>query len=111
MKRIALGIIIGIIFFLVFVFAGGSEYLKRFGQKTEEAGEKLEVYEKEFKKGAEEAIEKLEESSERAKEAVKEVIEEKVKETVRETLEDAMEDVMEDARESLGGASDKPGEE
>jgi hypothetical protein len=59
MKNFILGVIIGVVALFVFLSLGGGRYLKTFGAKTEEAGARIERYEKDIKKatrGAEEAI-------------------------------------------------------
>ena len=58
-KRVILGMICGIVLFLLFMFFGGSEYLMKFAKKTEEASIKLEVYEQKIRESAEEAKDKF----------------------------------------------------
>ncbi len=94
MKRIILGIVLGIFIFLLFLYLGGPEFLKKLGQRTEEAGIKLEKYEKELKEGVEKAKEAVEETREdTAKEADKTL--RKTKEKMKETYEETKEKVKE----------------
>ena len=55
--RFLFGLIIGVLALAAFLYFGGPEYLKAFGSKTEQAGTKLEKYEKEIKSTAKEAKE------------------------------------------------------
>jgi hypothetical protein len=59
-----------IILFILFLYFGGAEYVKRFGQKAEETGVKLEEYEKEIKGTTEKAKETYEGTKEKVKEYV-----------------------------------------
>ncbi|MCK4739084.1 MAG: hypothetical protein KAT46_03970 [Deltaproteobacteria bacterium] len=97
MKRIILGIIVGLILFVVFVFAGGSEYLIKFGQKTEKAGERLQSYEKKIKKDAEKIVEGSGKAAkdivEGAKKAAKKATDDAVEEAVEKTTESAKESI------------------
>ena len=92
-KRVILGMICGIVLFLLFMFFGGSEYLMKFAKKTEEASVKLEVYEQKIRESAEEAKGRFKETVE-AVEAVggkvKDVID-KGKDTVTEVADKASE--------------------
>ncbi|MEE9614895.1 MAG: hypothetical protein V3W31_08120 [Thermodesulfobacteriota bacterium] len=90
MKKILMGIVIGVVLFALFLYFGGSEYVKDFGRKTEESGEKLEVYEKEFRESAEKAKETLVETGEKARETF-----DKSREKARETFDKAKETVKE----------------
>lgn len=49
MKRFILGIVIGIILLILFVYFGGADYLKTAGKAVEKAGSELEQYEKKIK--------------------------------------------------------------
>lgn len=69
MLRIAAGIILGVVFFAAFLWFGGGEYVRRFGLKTGEVGQKLETYEKDVRKGAEKAKDTLEDAREKASRA------------------------------------------
>lgn len=75
MKKFLLGFFIGVILLLAFFYLGGAGYLKTFGAKTEETGAKLEVYEKEVKKTADEAKETVAGTAKDAKEAVEDTVE------------------------------------
>jgi hypothetical protein len=55
------------IFIVLFVFFGGGEYLKKFGSKAEDAGEKMTVYEE----GMKDAVKKTKDTVEESREAVK----------------------------------------
>jgi H+/gluconate symporter-like permease len=65
MIRVMLGMMVGIAFFVVFLYFGGPKYLKKFGAKTEEVAERLEGYEKGVKEGARKAKEGVEETKEK----------------------------------------------
>lgn len=82
MKKFILGVIIGILALAAFLYFGGPKYLKIFGAKTEEAGERLEKYEKGLKHTAEEATEKVKETAETVKEKAGEA-----KESVGKTVD------------------------
>lgn len=82
MKKFILGVVIGIIALAAFLYFGGPKYLKIFGAKTEEAGERLEIYEKKLKHTAEEAAEKVKDTAETVKEKAGEA-----KESVGKTVE------------------------
>ncbi|MEK6758349.1 MAG: hypothetical protein AABY51_01120 [Deltaproteobacteria bacterium] len=86
MKKFLLGFIIGVILLLAFFYFGGAGYLKAFGTKTEETGAKLEVYEKEVKKTADEAKESVTETAKDAREAVDSTVE-STKKVVDKTTE------------------------
>lgn len=49
MKKIIIGMFLGIILLYLFIYFGGADYLKIFGKKTEQAGEGLKQYEKNVK--------------------------------------------------------------
>jgi uncharacterized protein YbjQ (UPF0145 family) len=85
MKKILLGIILGIIMCVLFLYFGGSEYVKDFGQKTVDVGEELEEYEESFKDAADRAMDTVEEEGEKARETVEEKIDE-TKEKVKEYI-------------------------
>ncbi|MBI2412159.1 MAG: hypothetical protein HYV24_03010 [Deltaproteobacteria bacterium] len=97
MKKVLLGIIIGIIALAAFLYFGGGRYLRVFGAKTEEAGEKLEKYEKEMKKEAEVIKESAKEAGETIKEKAGDA-----KEAVKDTAEGAREAVSK-AKEKAKG--------
>lgn len=81
MKKILLGFILGALVLFLFLYFGGAKYLKTFGQKTEQAGEKLEGYEKQIKEkteGAGKAVRETAESAKKAAEKTKEKVEEYV---------------------------------
>ena len=83
MKKFILGVIIGILALAAFLYFGGPKYLKIFGAKTEEAGERLERYEKGLKHTAEEAKESVGKTVEKTKKVVDKTVDkttEKVKE-------------------------------
>lgn len=74
MIRIFLGIIIGIAILAGFVYFGGSKYLKTFGAKTEQAGERMEGYEKTLKTTAKDAKQTVEKTIDTTKEKVRGVV-------------------------------------
>ncbi len=90
MKRIFLGIILGLIMFILFVYLGGAGYLQKLGKKTEEAGVELEYYEKELKRSAEEVKAKVGKTAEKVKETAA-----ATKEKTIEAVEGAKESVQE----------------
>jgi hypothetical protein len=49
MKKFILGIVIGVLLILVFIYLGGGTALKRVGRTTIHVGERVEVYEKALK--------------------------------------------------------------
>lgn len=49
MKKFILGVFIGILLIIIFIYLGGGAALKIVGKKTIELGERVEVYEKAFK--------------------------------------------------------------
>lgn len=85
--RVLLGMVLGIFIFMLFLFFGGAEYLKKFGQRTEEAGVKLERYEKDLKEAVEKAKERAVETGEKTEEKVIETYE-GTKEKVKEYMPD-----------------------
>lgn len=72
MKKFILGFFLGIAVLFAFLYFGGARYVKVFGVKTEEAGEKLEKYEKQIKESAGTTGEKVKETAKSAGETVKE---------------------------------------
>ncbi len=68
MKKFLIGLAIGIIALGAFLYFGGPGYLKLIGSKTEQAGERLEKYEKSFKRTADEAKEAVKDTAETVKE-------------------------------------------
>ena len=86
MKKFLLGFFIGMVLLLAFFYLGGAGYLKAFGSKTEETGAKLEVYEKEVKKTADEAKESVTETARDARETVENTVE-STKKVVDKTTE------------------------
>jgi uncharacterized membrane-anchored protein YhcB (DUF1043 family) len=70
MKRIILGIIIGVVLSFIFFYFGGSDYLIEVGKKTEKVGSELKEYERKLKDSAE----NLKDMAEKAKEKVKQYI-------------------------------------
>lgn len=81
MKKILFGFVIGVAALVVFLYFGGARYVKLFGAKTEQAGEKLEAYEKEMKEKTREAEKKVQDTAKGAKKAVDRT-REKVKEYI-----------------------------
>ena len=49
MKKFILGVFIGILLIILFIYLGGGATLKIVGKKTIELGERVEVYEKALK--------------------------------------------------------------
>ncbi|MFQ5586123.1 MAG: hypothetical protein ACE5GF_04800 [Thermodesulfobacteriota bacterium] len=70
MKRILLGIIIGLCLFFLFLYFGGADYLRDFGSKTEEVGRDLKQYEKGVKESAEKAKKIVEKTGRKLKEHI-----------------------------------------
>ncbi len=52
MKKFLLGIVIGVVVIVCFIYFGGGNILKALGKKTIEVGEKVEIYEKALKEVA-----------------------------------------------------------
>lgn len=81
MKKILFGFILGLAALFLFLYFGGAKYVKTFGHKTEQAGEKLEGYEKQIKEkteGAEKAVKETAGSAKKAAEKTKEKVKEYV---------------------------------
>ncbi|MBI5344174.1 MAG: hypothetical protein HZB83_02370 [Deltaproteobacteria bacterium] len=78
MKKVILGVLIGILALTLFVWFNGSRYVKVFGTKTIDAGEKIEKIEKEMRekaKGAEKSVKKtLDRTVDATKEKVKKIM-------------------------------------
>lgn len=70
MFKIFIGILLGIAILIGFVYFGGAKYLKTAGVKTEQAGEKLELVEKQIKQGAESAKKSVGKTAERVKQSL-----------------------------------------
>jgi hypothetical protein len=70
LKKLILGVIIGAIALLLFIFFGGAKYVRIFGVETEKAGRKLEKIEKKVRKGAEAAKEKVGYAAEEVRDTV-----------------------------------------
>ena len=93
MIKFILGVLIGILALAAFLYLGGPKYMQIFGAKTEEAGQRLEKYEKGLKHNTEEAAETVKETAETVKEkagAAKESVGktvEKTKKVVNRTTE------------------------
>jgi len=68
-KKVIAGIIIGVVFLVLFIAFGGSRYLKKLGRETEEAAERLGSYEKKAKEAAKKAEERIEKIRGMAEEA------------------------------------------
>lgn len=79
MKKVLFGFILGLLALVLFLYFGGAKYLKTFGHRTEQAGEKLEGYERQIKEKAEGAGKAVKETAGSAKKAA-----EKTKEKVEE---------------------------
>lgn len=100
MKKFIFGVIIGILALGAFLYFGGPKYLKLFGAKTEQAGERLEKYEKGLKRSADEATDKLKDTAETVKEKAgdaKESVEKTVDKT-KKAVDRTTEKVKEYAR-------------
>ncbi|MCP3677573.1 MAG: hypothetical protein GY721_08315 [Deltaproteobacteria bacterium] len=67
MKRLFLGIIIGICLFFLFLYFGGADYLREFGSKTEDVGRELKQYERGIKESADRAKEIVEKTGKKIK--------------------------------------------
>lgn len=74
MKKFIIGVVLGIIVLVVFLYLGGAKYVKIFGSKTEEAGAKLEKYEKRMKETAKDAGKAIEKTAEGAKEVMDDTV-------------------------------------
>ncbi len=72
MKKVIFGFFLGVIALALFLYFGGAKYVKAFGSKTEEAGSRLEVYEKKMKESTKDAKTSVKETAEEAKETVEE---------------------------------------
>ncbi len=68
MKKLILGIIIGIVLLVLFVYFGGGRYLQQAAKEAEKAGGEIEQYEKKLKESAK----KVEHGIEKVKEKIKE---------------------------------------
>lgn len=68
MKKFIFGVLIGVLALAAFLYFGGPRYMRIFGAKTEEAGARLEKYEKGLKETAGEAAEKVKDTAETVKE-------------------------------------------
>lgn len=69
-KRLILGVVIGAIALLLFIFFGGAKYVRIFGVETEKAGRKLEKIEKKVRSSAEAAREKADDAAAEIKDTV-----------------------------------------
>ncbi len=65
MKNFLLGIVIGILLIILFIYFGGGRVLKSMGGKTIEVGERVEVYEKKLKEATQDLIKKKKERIEK----------------------------------------------
>lgn len=92
MKKVILGFFLGIIALGLFLYFGGGRYVKALGVKTEEAGTRLETYEKKMKETTKDAGSTVKEKTEGAKETVEEKAH-NVKDAVNETYGKAKEKV------------------
>ncbi|OGP15306.1 MAG: hypothetical protein A2054_02015 [Deltaproteobacteria bacterium GWA2_55_10] len=102
MKKFLFGLVIGIVALGAFLYFGGPKYLKLIGSKTEQAGERLEKYERSFKHTADEAKEAASDTAETVKEkagSAKESIGYAI-DKARKTVERANENTEEKSRES-----------
>jgi len=82
MKKIILGILIGLAILAAMLYFGGGRHVRKIGKKTVEAGERMEKYEGEIKKKAARLQEALRKTAEGTKETVK-----KTAKGARETVE------------------------
>lgn len=85
MKKVILGILLGVVVLAVFLYFGGSKCLRAFGSKTEEAGVKLEKYEKQFREKTDEAGKTVKETAVSAKKTAARTYD-KTKEKVKEYM-------------------------
>jgi len=69
MGKLFLGALAGLILLGLFFYLGGPRYLAAFGAKTEEAGHRLEKYEKRIKESTRSAEHTVKEKADDAKEA------------------------------------------
>ncbi|MBI1911938.1 MAG: hypothetical protein HYS21_08020 [Deltaproteobacteria bacterium] len=99
MKKIVLGILLGIVVLAVFLYFGGAKYVKTFGSKTQEAGQKLEKYEKGMKDTVKQTEEKVKETAKDAKEAVDKTVD-STKKAVDKT-KDAMDQTKKKVKEYM----------
>lgn len=74
MKNFIFGFLIGIAVLLAFLYFGGPKYMVAFGNKTEQAGKKLEHYEKPVQDTAKGAARSVDKAYDKTKEKVKEYI-------------------------------------
>jgi hypothetical protein len=70
MKKLLIGILIGVAILFTFIVLGGGRYVKTLGVKTEEAGEKLEKFGKRIKKTTKSAKKTLDETTDKVKKYV-----------------------------------------
>jgi hypothetical protein len=70
MFKIFIGILLGILILVGFAYFGGSKYLKTAGVKTEQAGEKLELVEKQIKQSADSAKKTVSRTADKVKKLV-----------------------------------------
>ncbi|TAN63083.1 hypothetical protein EPN18_03305 [bacterium] len=70
MFKIFIGILLGILILAGFAYFGGAKYLKTAGVKTEQAGEKLELVEKQMKQSADSAKKTVSRTADKVKKLV-----------------------------------------
>lgn len=74
MKKFIFGVLIGISFLVLFIYFGWAKYLKTFGARTEEAGQKLEGYQKPVQETAKTVKKAVDKTYDKTRETVKEYI-------------------------------------
>ncbi|MEK6791154.1 MAG: hypothetical protein AABY45_05565 [Deltaproteobacteria bacterium] len=72
MKKFIIGVLLGIVGLGIFMYLGGSKYVKALGSGTEKAGAKLERYEKQVQETAKDAKQAASKTVEKTKDKVKE---------------------------------------
>ncbi len=73
MTRFFIGIIVGIVALIFFVYYGGADYVRSFGRQADKAAVQMEKYEKKLHKmtdSAKKAGEKAEEAGKKIKEMI-----------------------------------------
>ena len=73
MSKFFIGIIVGIIALIFFVYFGGADYVRSLGRHADRAAEKMETYEKKMH-GLKEKAGKVREQAEEAGKRIKEYI-------------------------------------
>ncbi|MEE8575541.1 MAG: hypothetical protein V3T30_09025 [Thermodesulfobacteriota bacterium] len=65
--KLGIGLLVGIIAIILFIYFGGGEYLKKFGAETEKAGKEVIEYEKDMKKTVKKVKDTVEDKKKKAR--------------------------------------------